>query len=75
MVLLVQPRDSELHERSGRRSVPQHWARDDSSSGRNREGDEFSKLKKEYSSQYKSIVVRANYLSSDRPDIQYASKE
>ena len=28
-----------------------------------------------YTTQYKSIVARANYLSTDRPDIQYAVKK
>ena len=29
----------------------------------------------EYTTQYKSLVARANYLASDRPDIQFAVKQ
>lgn len=32
-------------------------------------------LNAEYTTEYKSIVARANYLSTDRPDIQYAVKK
>ena len=39
-----------------------------------REDDEVE-LNAEYTTQYKSIVARANYLSADRPDIQYAVKK
>ncbi len=40
----------------------------------NRDEDEV-KLNAEYTSQYKSIVARANYLAMDRPDIQFAVKK
>ena len=36
--------------------------------------DDETKLNPEYTTQYKSIVARANYLAADRPDIQYAVK-
>ena len=36
--------------------------------------DDHENLNAEYTTQYKSIVARANYLSMDRPDIQYAVK-
>ena len=36
--------------------------------------DDEVELNAEYSTQYKSIVARANYLAADRPDIQYAVK-
>ena len=39
-----------------------------------RDDDEI-KLNPEYTTQYKSIVARANYLSIDRPDIQFAVKK
>ena len=39
-----------------------------------REDDEIE-LNNEYTTQYKSIVARANYLATDRPDIQYAVKK
>ena len=39
-----------------------------------REDDEIE-LNAEYTTQYKSIVARANYLANDRPDIQYAVKK
>ena len=39
-----------------------------------REDDDI-KLNASYTTQYKSIVARANYLSMDRPDIQYAVKK
>ena len=34
--------------------------------------NETKPLNAEYASQFKSIIARANYLSPDRPDIQYA---
>ena len=37
--------------------------------------DDDEELNSEYTTQYKSIVARANYLSTDRPDIQYAVKK
>ena len=37
--------------------------------------DDYKQLNAEYSTQYKSIVARANYLSIDRPDIQFAVKK
>ena len=37
--------------------------------------DDDEPLNAEYTTQYKSIVARANYLSTDRPDIQYAVKK
>ena len=36
--------------------------------------DDLEELNKEYSSAYRSIVARANYLAVDRPDIQFAVK-
>ena len=36
--------------------------------------DDEDELNSEYTTQYKSIVARANYLAADRPDIQYAVK-
>ena len=36
--------------------------------------DDETKLNPEYTTQYKSIVARANYLAADRPDIQFAVK-
>ena len=36
--------------------------------------DDYIELNAEYTTQYKSIVARANYLAADRPDIQYAVK-
>ena len=39
-----------------------------------REDDEVE-LNAHYTTQYKSIVARANYLASDRPDIQFAVKK
>ena len=37
--------------------------------------DDDEVLNAEYTTQYKSIVARANYLSTDRPDIQFAVKK
>ena len=37
--------------------------------------DDDIRLNPEYTTQYKSIVARANYLSIDRPDIQFAVKK
>ena len=37
--------------------------------------DDDELLNPEYTTQYKSIVARANYLSTDRPDIQFAVKK
>ena len=37
--------------------------------------DDETKLNPEYTTQYKSIVARANYLAADRPDIQVAVKK
>ena len=37
--------------------------------------DDETKLNPEYTTQYKSIVARANYLAADRPDIQFAVKK
>ena len=37
--------------------------------------DDEQLLNPEYTTQYKSIVARANYLAADRPDIQYAVKK
>ena len=37
--------------------------------------DDNEALNAEYTTQYKSIVARANYLSMDRPDIQFAVKK
>ena len=37
--------------------------------------DDDVELNAEYTTQYKSIGVRANYLSTDRPDVQYAVKK
>ena len=37
--------------------------------------DDETKLNAEYTTQYKSIVARANYLATDRPDIQFAVKK
>ena len=37
--------------------------------------DDETALNAEYTTQYKSIVARANYLSTDRPDIQFAVKK
>ena len=37
--------------------------------------DDDVELNSEYTTQYKSIVARANYLSMDRPDIQFAVKK
>ena len=34
--------------------------------------EDETKLNPEYTTQYKSIVARANYLAADRPDIQFA---
>ena len=36
--------------------------------------DDEKELNSEYTTQYKSIVARANYLAADRPGIQYAVK-
>ena len=37
--------------------------------------DDHEMLNEEYTRQYKSIVARANYLSTDRPDIPFAVKK
>ena len=37
--------------------------------------DDNEALNAEYTTQYKSIVARANYLSMDRPDTQFAVKK
>ena len=37
--------------------------------------DDDVPLNAEYTTQYKSIVARANYLSMDRPDIQFSVKK
>ena len=39
------------------------------------QADEHDKLKPETATTYRALAARANYLSRDRPDASYASKE
>ena len=45
------------------------------SPGVNRKDDESEPLSAQMCSQYRSLVMRANYLALDRPDIHYSAKE